>query len=206
MVYLLFLALFGSTVSMSFYCRNTYLYWEYLIPLVTVILSHRALLRTGESPHQVVSLRLRNYRVEEIRSGGRGEGGLLSRACGLHWAQLDCPSFPNEGCTQRWSSLSAVAHQQDHCRLGEMSCWNGQYLWHKLTWGLNLCSSVVAPRGVGLKANKSKLTLTLDTAGNPPISCSVSVWRDKGLMPSDLLFFPGCNVHSLFLRCECTLV
>lgn len=31
-------------LDVLFYCRNTYLYWEYLIPLITVILSHRALL------------------------------------------------------------------------------------------------------------------------------------------------------------------
>jgi len=57
---------------MSFYCRNTYVYWEYLIPLITVILSRRALPTFGENPHQVVSLKLRKHTTLKSR---RVEGG-----------------------------------------------------------------------------------------------------------------------------------
>lgn len=65
-----------STVSMSFYCWNTYLYWEYLIPLITVILSHRALLiseleKTTPPPPGC------EFHVEMQKSGGRGEERLV---------------------------------------------------------------------------------------------------------------------------------
>lgn len=171
-----------STVSMSFYCRNTYLYWEYLIPFITVILSHRALLNS-ELEKNPTRLWVSTWETAPCwgpEEWGRGEENPFSRAFGLHWAWLDCPSFPNEGCTQRWASLSAVACKQDHCSLGEMSCWNGQYLWHKLTWRLNIFNSIVALCHVDLKTNKSKPTLTLGTAGNPSRGCSISVWKDQG--------------------------
>lgn len=73
-----------------------------------------------------------------------------------------------------------MAREQDHCSPGPMSCWNGQYLWHKLTWGLKVSNSVVALCHVGLKTNKDKLTLTLGTTGKPSKGCSISVWRDQG--------------------------
>lgn len=158
-----------------------------------------------------MSLKLRNHTMLRSRRVEGGGEGLFSRAFGLHWAQSDCPSFPNEGCTQRRSGLSAVARKQDHCSLGEMSCWNGQYLWHKLTWGLNVFNSIVALSHVGLKTNEQKQTYP-----NPGYSresfymllyfCLERSRLDKGVMPSDLVFFPGCNVHSLFLRCGCTLM
>lgn len=141
-----------STVSMSFYCSNTYLYLEYLIPLITVILSHRAVLNS-EVEKNPTSLCVSSWGAEEWREG---EEGRFSRAFGLNWAWSDCPSFPNEGCTQQWSSPSAVAHKQDHCSLGEMSCWNGQYLWHKLTCRVNVFSSIVALCYVGLKTKANQ--------------------------------------------------
>lgn len=188
MVYLLFLALFGALSRCPFYCRNTYLYWEYLIPLITVILSHRALLTSDlektTPPPPGCELRVTEpQHVEEQKSGGRGEEGLFSRAFQLHWARLHCPSFPNEGCTQRGPSPPAVACKQDHCSLGKMSCGNGQYLRHKLTWGLRVpqrfqfyCSS-----HADLKTNKNKPTLTLGTVGNTEYrGRSISVWKDQG--------------------------
>lgn len=130
-------------LDVLFYCRNTYLYWEYLIPLITVILSHRALLtsdleKTTPPPPGCGLGAKKPQHVEEQKSGGRGEEGLFSGAFQLHWAWLHCPSFPNEGCTQQGPSPPAVACKQDHCSLGKMSCGNGQYLWHELPWGLHV--------------------------------------------------------------------
>lgn len=182
MVYLLFLALFGALSQCPFTAEMPILYWEYLIPPITVILPHRALL-ASELMKTHTRLWLSGWEATPCwgakeKREARGEG-LFSRAFGLPWAQSGCPSFPNEGCTQQ-SRPSAVAREQDHCSPGEMSCWNGQYLWHKLTWGLKVSNSIVALCHVGLKTNKGKLTLTLGTTGKPSIGCSISVWRDQG--------------------------
>lgn len=171
-----------STVSMSFYCRNAYFVLGVPNSSYYSDPASRSTprLRINENPHQ---LWLSGWETTPCwgakeKRGARG-AGLFSRAFGLHWALSCCPSFPNEGCT-RQSGPSAVARKQDHCIPGEVSCWNGQYLWHKLTRGLKVSNSIVALCRVGLKANKGKLTLTLRTTGRPSIGCSISVWRDQG--------------------------
>lgn len=198
-----------SAVSMSFYCRNTYLYWEYLIPLITVILSHRALL-TSELETIPTRLWVSNYEATPCWGvvEGRGEG-LFSRVFGLHWARPDCPSFPNECCTQLWASASAGARKQDHCSLGEMSCWNGQYLWQSLHGGRMFqfyCSTVSYWFKDKRKQTNPNPGYTKEPFCRLLYFCLERSRLDKGLMPSDLVFFPGCSVHSLFLRCECTLM
>lgn len=126
MVYLLFLALFGALSQCPFTAEMPILYLEYLIPPVTVILPHGALL-ASELTKTLARLWLSGWETTPYwgakeKREARGEG-LFSRAFGLPWAQSDCPSFPNEGCTQQ-SGL--WARKQDHCSPGEVSWWNGQ--------------------------------------------------------------------------------
>lgn len=202
-----------SAVSMSFYCWNTYLYWEYLIPLITVILSHRALLiseleKTTPPPPGC------EFHVEMQKSGGRGEERLFSRALRLHWARLYRLSFLNEGRTYRWWTPPAIVCKQDHCSHGEVPCWNGQYLWLKLTWGLNISEYFQFDCSTRSRWLKDKQKQTnhnpANSRGDPSVFhsyfCLGGSGPDKGLVPTGPVFFPGCSVHSLFLRSEHTLM
>lgn len=73
----------------------------------------------------------------------------------------------------------------------------------------DIFSLIVAPGRVNLQTKKNKLTVTLRTAGDPSILhsyfCLGESRPDKGLVPLTQ-FFPGCSIHSLFLRSEHTLM